>query len=139
MSSSYQAYNLSYDQPSSHAQQYWNSININDQYPPPKPSQTSFDYSGPHLTANVPLGNRAGLNRTPSPTPSEVKELQTGAIDFKAMSNWRFWIRREWLCAYNDGFVFGSLCSVHVRCLVFRVLRRPLLHHRPHHLDNHIS
>ncbi|KAF5346208.1 hypothetical protein D9756_011139 [Leucocoprinus leucothites] len=38
--------------------------------------------------------------RTPSPTPSEIKELGKGAIDWKAMTNWRFWIRREWLWYY---------------------------------------
>ena len=72
------------------------------QYPPannPKPSQTPLDYpgSGP---VNVQFDNhRVGLNRTPSPTPSEAKELSTGAIDFKSLMNWRFWIRRQWLCA----------------------------------------
>lgn len=90
--------NLPYD-PQSHTQQYWNS---NGQYPPmnnyPKPS-SGLDGSGLPFSANVHLDPRAGLNRTPSPTPSEAKELQTGAIDFKAMMNWRFWIRREWLCA----------------------------------------
>ncbi|TEB08865.1 hypothetical protein FA13DRAFT_1587221, partial [Coprinellus micaceus] len=38
--------------------------------------------------------------RTPSPTPSELKELQSGAINWEAMRKWRFWIRREWLCEY---------------------------------------
>ncbi|KAL9709049.1 hypothetical protein Ac2012v2_007863 [Leucoagaricus gongylophorus] len=37
---------------------------------------------------------------TPSPTPSEQKELGKGAIDWAAMINWRFWIRREWLWYY---------------------------------------
>ncbi|KAJ3931906.1 MAG: hypothetical protein NXY57DRAFT_1005441 [Lentinula lateritia] len=91
--------NLPYD-PQSHTQQYWNS---NGQYPPmnnyPKPS-SGLDGSGLPFSANVHLDPRAGLNRTPSPTPSEAKELQTGAIDFKAMMNWRFWIRREWLWYY---------------------------------------
>lgn len=39
---------------------------------------------------------------TPSPTPSEQKELGKGAIDWDAMINWRFWIRREWLCMCQD-------------------------------------
>jgi len=39
------------------------------------------------------------ISRTPSPTPSELKELKTGAIDWKTVSNWRFWIRKEWICA----------------------------------------
>ncbi|KAJ3782364.1 hypothetical protein GGU11DRAFT_748191 [Lentinula aff. detonsa] len=97
MASTYPAVNLPYNQ-QSHAQQYWNS-----QYPPPnnypKPS-SALDATGPPLSTNVHLDPRAGLNRTPSPTPSEMKELQSGAIDFKAMMNWRFWIRREWLWYY---------------------------------------
>ncbi|KAL0948375.1 hypothetical protein HGRIS_010957 [Hohenbuehelia grisea] len=40
------------------------------------------------------------LARTPSPTPSEARELKTGAIDWKSITNWRFWIRREWLWYY---------------------------------------
>ncbi|KAJ8519202.1 hypothetical protein ONZ45_g3857 [Pleurotus djamor] len=39
-------------------------------------------------------------SRTPSPTPSEARELKTGAIDWKAILNWRFWIRREWAWYY---------------------------------------
>ncbi|PFH48524.1 hypothetical protein AMATHDRAFT_87049 [Amanita thiersii Skay4041] len=38
--------------------------------------------------------------RTPSPTPSEAKAMQTGAIDWRSMANWRFWLRREWLWYY---------------------------------------
>ncbi len=41
------------------------------------------------------------VNRTPSPTPEEAKELaKTGVFDWNAMMKWRYWIRREWLCAY---------------------------------------
>lgn len=36
--------------------------------------------------------------RTPSPTPSEAKELQHGAINWKAMRSWKFWFRKEWRC-----------------------------------------
>ena len=40
------------------------------------------------------------VSRTPSPTPSEQKELaRDGLFDWKTLLNWRFWIRREWLCA----------------------------------------
>ncbi|KAF9560438.1 hypothetical protein CPC08DRAFT_690092 [Agrocybe pediades] len=41
-----------------------------------------------------------GLSRTPSPTPSELKELKTGAIDWKTLASRKFWIRREWLWYY---------------------------------------
>lgn len=40
------------------------------------------------------------VSRTPSPTPSEAAELaRDGVIDWKSMKSWRFWFRREWLCA----------------------------------------
>ena len=48
------------------------------------------------------------LSRTPSPTPSEAKELKTGAIDWRTLASRKFWFRREWLCAL----------SLLLRCLV---------------------
>ncbi|KAE9399671.1 hypothetical protein BT96DRAFT_801982, partial [Gymnopus androsaceus JB14] len=53
-----------------------------------------------------------GLNRTPSPTPSEAKELSTGAIDFKSLMNWRFWIRRQWLWYYVAGLFIVILTTL---------------------------
>jgi hypothetical protein len=43
-------------------------------------------------------GDRSYADRTPSPTPSEVEALKTGAFDWKSLTNWRFWIRRDWIC-----------------------------------------
>jgi hypothetical protein len=37
------------------------------------------------------------ISRTPSPTPSEAKALSEGLISWKDVTNWRFWLRREWL------------------------------------------
>lgn len=39
------------------------------------------------------------LSRTPSPTPSELKELETGAIDWKTVKSRKFWIRKDWACS----------------------------------------
>ncbi|KAF9476136.1 hypothetical protein BDN70DRAFT_882777 [Pholiota conissans] len=44
------------------------------------------------------------LSRTPSPTPSEQKELDSGAIDWKTISRPGFWFRRDWLWFYV-GFI----------------------------------
>lgn len=59
--------------------------------------------------------------RTPSPTPSESKALKAGVLDWKSLVNWRFWFRKEWICAslacapkYNG----PDSCTTH------RVLRR---------------
>ena len=40
------------------------------------------------------------INRTPSPTPSEAKELaKTSVFDWEAMMKWSYRFRREWACA----------------------------------------
>jgi len=39
-------------------------------------------------------------SRTPSPTPSERHELETGSIDWKRVMTWRFWFRKDWAWYY---------------------------------------
>lgn len=64
-------------------------------YPPSNESYTSTVNS-----AKAPDLSRQ-ISRTPSPTPSEAKELRTtGAFDWKSLRSPKFWIRREWLCAF---------------------------------------
>ncbi|EIN03921.1 hypothetical protein PUNSTDRAFT_128506 [Punctularia strigosozonata HHB-11173 SS5] len=83
-------------------------------YPP------AADYSAATLGANnhTITGGKpeyAGrtITRTPSPTPSEQAELtRKGAIDFKAMMNWRYWIRREWLWYYILGAILVVLTAL---------------------------
>ncbi|KAF4583970.1 Tlg2-vesicle protein [Pleurotus pulmonarius] len=68
------------------------------QYPPP-----AFDTLNSAAASTVTITPKdAGrdLSRTPSPTPSEARELKTGAIDWKSLTKWRFWIRREWAWYY---------------------------------------
>ena len=50
------------------------------------------------------------VSRTPSPTPSEQRELERGVIDWKGMASWKFWFRRKWLCACHSSF-FSSFRS----------------------------
>jgi hypothetical protein len=74
----------------------------NTGYPPlPRTNEHGLPYDSNFLHPKPPhetIDGAALRGRTPSPTPSEKKELGKGAIDWKAMMNWRFWIRREWLC-----------------------------------------
>ena len=72
-----------------------------DSYPyPPHAGPYNNDYASSMSTfVGKTLEEGRGTGRTPSPTPSEEKELQSGAINWKAMMNWRFWFRRAWLCA----------------------------------------
>lgn len=62
------------------------------------------------------------ISRTPSPTPSELKELKTGAIDWETLKRKSFWFRREWLCAYPFSDQLGALADMNLR----RVLRDSL-------------
>ncbi|KAF9005110.1 hypothetical protein BDQ17DRAFT_1424263 [Cyathus striatus] len=81
---SHSAYNYSYSAPP---------------YPPPQghihEASTSTVIGGGPDPKDVEEAR--GLGRTPSPTPSEARELsRSGAIDWKSMMNWKFWIRKEW-------------------------------------------
>lgn len=84
---------------------------------------------------NVAGSNIRRSSRTPSPTPSEAKELETGAIDWARMRNWRFWIRKEWICTssqwhievYNEIYrrfagyyvIFGIVLIISVLVTIF--------------------
>ncbi|KAF7305550.1 hypothetical protein HMN09_00807900 [Mycena chlorophos] len=43
---------------------------------------------------------RLGMNRTPSPTPSEAKALSTGLFDWRAWLNWHYWAKKEYIKYY---------------------------------------
>lgn len=99
-------------------------------YPPSNyaPGSVGYDFRAPPATAFTPnkeddgFGRQAvarDLSRTPSPTPSELKELKTGAIDWKALMNWRFWVRKEWICTLLLLFtLFLSMLKLLVLALV---------------------
>ncbi|KAF7328918.1 hypothetical protein MVEN_02521600 [Mycena venus] len=40
-----------------------------------------------------------GIARTPSPTPSEAKAMNEPLFSWSQLTNWRFWIRKEWTSA----------------------------------------
>lgn len=67
-------------------------------YPPAHQADGLTDYSVSSFQTKVVESPR--LSRTPSPTPSEAKELQSGAVDWKSLSTRKFWFRREWLWYY---------------------------------------
>ena len=43
------------------------------------------------------VGEGSRPPRTPSPTPSETRELETGAVNWKRLSTRKFWFRKEWI------------------------------------------
>ncbi|OCH86161.1 hypothetical protein OBBRIDRAFT_797454 [Obba rivulosa] len=69
-------------------------------------SDDSHDHDAPYtLKTRHEAVSMREISRTPSPTPSELEELRKPPIDWKAMANWRFWIRREWLWYYAAFFI----------------------------------
>lgn len=82
------------------------------QFYPPGASRISLDDDERTSPFKYAKGGDAAVDmraiaRTPSPTPSEAEELtKTSLFDWKAMSSWRYWIRKEWACA---------CCSLSVR------------------------
>ncbi|KAI0058586.1 hypothetical protein BV25DRAFT_1964418 [Artomyces pyxidatus] len=77
---------------------------------PPNGTNYNFDSSS---TVALPKGKTEvsgpRILRTPSPTPSEAAELARPSLfDWKTLSNWRFWIRREWLWYY----IIGGILTV---------------------------
>ncbi|KAL4250920.1 Golgi apparatus membrane protein TVP38 [Abortiporus biennis] len=138
MASSYQAYGNSTTRdtlPYSNLRQ--NSLPLGQSYPPPlglnQPqnfSTTSFerdsqDDQSPFSNKNAYGGKGGGIkkdgdivvdlreiSRTPSPTPSEEAALaRTSVIDWKALSNWRFWFRKEWIWYYIIGIIV-TVCVI---------------------------
>jgi hypothetical protein len=90
-------------------------------YPP------SAKYSNPSLNPLNPMASskiaddHREISRTPSPTPSELEALKTGALDWKTLSNWRFWIRKEWTCSslppLSNTFS-ADVCLFHEQCTI---------------------
>jgi hypothetical protein len=69
------------------------------------PNTSSSQYSFANSSTTIPGKhefNPVPISRTPSPTPSEAAELEReSVVDWKTVSSWRFWLRREWLCAWS--------------------------------------
>ncbi|KAF8151755.1 hypothetical protein B0H34DRAFT_755977 [Crassisporium funariophilum] len=80
-------------------QPYGAALRTNDNgYPPPQGSSYPTNSTS---TLETKVGeDPRSLNRTPSPTPSEVKELSSGAVDWKTLSSGKFWFRKEWIWYY---------------------------------------
>ncbi|KAF8804024.1 hypothetical protein BYT27DRAFT_7108525 [Phlegmacium glaucopus] len=57
-------------------------------------------YHGLPNPSETAVGEDSRLPRTPSPTPSEAKELESGAVSWKSLSTRKFWFRRAWLWYY---------------------------------------
>lgn len=89
-------------------------------YPPNNPSSTySLNDSSTTIPGKYEFAPEP--SRTPSPTPSEAAELARATfIDWKALTNWRFWLRREWICAYSLPTHFPAHGQLSLRVLSHR-------------------
>ncbi|KAJ7629496.1 hypothetical protein DFH06DRAFT_1272795 [Mycena polygramma] len=67
-------------------------------YPPNGPFNPSSVSSFNSVAKNH--DDARNISRTPSPTPSEAAALSEGLFSWKQLSNWRFWIRKEWTKYY---------------------------------------
>ncbi|KAI0750332.1 hypothetical protein C8Q80DRAFT_1270058 [Daedaleopsis nitida] len=132
MASSYPAY--APQEPSSNA--YYANLNQSGRYPPNRSaasldsdtSSSDHDKDGVAKEAanlsghNRPVVDFRGINRTPSPTPSEAKELaKNGVFDWQAMKKLNYWFRKEWLWYY----VIGIICLVGV--ILFTVYHKTIV------------
>uniref|UniRef100_A0A8H7XRT8 Golgi apparatus membrane protein TVP38 n=1 Tax=Psilocybe cubensis TaxID=181762 RepID=A0A8H7XRT8_PSICU len=68
-------------------------------YPPQRDAMYDTVTLVSSVETKVPADSRQ-ISRTPSPTPSEAKALQTGFLDWKTMRQPKYWFRREWLWYY---------------------------------------
>jgi hypothetical protein len=105
-------------------------------YPPNGSSvpYSSFDESSSTAHGKYEFASNR-ISRTPSPTPSEAAELaRSSMFDWKAMRSWRFWLRREWLCAFKIFFRSVPLSfEADIPPRVLRVGHHPHYHNPFHH------
>ncbi|KAF8654833.1 hypothetical protein AX16_003353 [Volvariella volvacea WC 439] len=85
--------------PNSHSRGSSNMIHPTTTSYPPLSRTLSSHTVNSSTTKTVEIDLRDTI-RTPSPTPSEARALKSGVIDWKSITNWRFWFRREWLWYY---------------------------------------
>ncbi|KAI0259111.1 snare associated Golgi protein-domain-containing protein [Gloeopeniophorella convolvens] len=79
---------------------------------PPNGNPYTFNNSSSSVPPK-PESSPERISRTPSPTPSEAAELsRQGVLDWKTLSHWRFWVRREWLWYYVLAFVLTLITAL---------------------------
>lgn len=109
-----------YNDPYRRPQEPWNNSSVPSSHPYASASpQASYTSANPSsitvVDSDIPNdGNKVprDITRTPSPTPSEAKQLRTnGMLSGEDVRNWRFWFRREWFCALPS-FMKGSFLTL---------------------------
>ncbi|KAJ7629500.1 Fungalysin metallopeptidase-domain-containing protein [Mycena polygramma] len=107
-------------------------------YPAYRPSTAgtfnAYPPNGPFNPSSVSSFNSVARNhddariisRTPSPTPSEAQALSEGLFSWKQLSNWRFWIRKEWTSAWPLVLKYGYLVPIGI---LFVISFPPLFGH----------
>lgn len=80
------------------------------------PNNSSSQYSFADSSTTIPGKHEFApgpISRTPSPTPSEAEVLaREGVFDWKTLSSWRFWVRREWLWYYVIAIILSVITAL---------------------------
>ncbi|KAK0502325.1 hypothetical protein EDD18DRAFT_687351 [Armillaria luteobubalina] len=114
-----------YDDPYRHHQEPWNNSPVPNPHPYARASpQAPYTSVNPSSITVVDSdisndGNKVPryITRTPSPTPSEAKQLRTdGLLSGEDARNWRFWFRKEWFWYY---IALGVILTLTTLMLVF--------------------
>ncbi|KAJ7764824.1 snare associated Golgi protein-domain-containing protein [Mycena metata] len=82
------------------------------QFTPASLSSTSYTSTAYSPSAKQLDDDRRQISRTPSPTPSEVKALSDGLLNWKQLLQWRFWARKDWIKYYIIIGVIAVLTSL---------------------------
>jgi uncharacterized membrane protein YdjX (TVP38/TMEM64 family) len=80
------------------------------------PNNSSSQYSFADSSTTIPGKHEFApgpISRTPSPTPSEAEELtRESVVDWKTLSSWRFWLRREWFWYYVIAIILSTITAL---------------------------
>ncbi|KAH9953689.1 snare associated Golgi protein-domain-containing protein [Russula dissimulans] len=103
------------------------------------PTNYLSQYSLTDSTTTVPGKHEFApysVSRTPSPTPSEAAQLsRKSVVDWKTLANWRFWLRRDWLCVSILSFIsliVNHLLGYYVILIILAVITAliTIFHHQ---------
>lgn len=75
------------------------------------PAQTRLSPIGHGYQAEGPYAS-AGRTRTPSPTPSELEEINRPVVNWKKLFNWRTWAKKKYIGAFNTDTLISILIAM---------------------------
>ena len=89
-------------------------------YPPSVEDHNRLTNSTTSFEPKTPGEGR--LSRTPSPTPSELKALATGAVNWKGLLSPKHWFKKEWACTSSSSSSFEVMLKSYCMDTVYYVI-----------------